>query len=263
MIRRAVSWLRPDARERGAAGLQQGDGPMASAPFSLPRPSDPQDLRQWIALARIKRPEGRDSYRMTYGGDGLEDLPENEPVALYFPRYKGSELKQILASVQPHPRSDGRFAAARLQQCELFADGRGRVRLRRDPEQEARLGGAVWTDEDLKGAWICVRRDRLAELLEGQRSEDGEAALYFFQIQGMPVYAAEDGEGATPVAEIVDYLETGAHGVLTLRLLRPAEGSGGEAAANSEVLVPYLPEFIEADLHAGRATVRRLPELLP
>ena len=180
-----------------------------------------------IALARITGADPRPlSYRVTTGGNGLEDLSLPCEIWLHRPAYRGTDLKRILASVYPHPDPAGEFQVATLEAWQPGQKSRGRVRLRCDVEE-------------LDGWWICVEQERLIA---------GSDELYWFQVLGLPV-RDEAGEA---VATTAGYLETGAHGVLRL-----------ETPDGQEVLIPFVEQFVSVDLEGGCLRIPDFADFLP
>lgn len=85
--------------------------------------------------------------------------------------------------------------------------------------------------ESLVGAWVLIPRAIL----------DRTDGLYFYHIRHLPVCRRV---GEVPVGRIVDYLETGASGVIVI-----------ETPVGAEVLVPFLDEFVTLDRAAGCALI--------
>lgn len=175
-----------------------------------------------LAIGRIAGAQGRPgAFTVTVRGDGLADLKTPFPCLLHRAAYRGVDLSQILASVYPRPREDGEYWPATVSSVAPVRGGKTIVRLKLPEELAA---------QDIKGFWICVREEQLLTSGEG---------VYLFQLLGLPVYADPAGE---PVAQVKDFLETGAHGLLVLERL---DGGG-------EVLLPLVEEHAALDLVAGR-----------
>ncbi|MCR9144539.1 MAG: hypothetical protein NXI24_20035 [bacterium] len=206
----------------------------------------PQDLEDLIAVARLTGglPGKTSRYGVTVGGDGLADLKPPIQIWLHRPAYRGNDLKKILSSVKPHPRSDGFFAPVELLSRKVRGKGKGEVRLKL-PEDFTGDDG----DLDLMGWWLCCEREQLAATGE----------VYVFQMIGLAVHR-RNGEGEPfeeqPVATVTGYIETGAHGLLETRTLATGD------AEPIEVLVPLVPEYAELDLPNKRVYVRGFDDLI-
>ncbi|MEQ9364877.1 MAG: hypothetical protein RIF32_11570 [Leptospirales bacterium] len=207
----------------------------------------PQDLQDLLAVARLTgASSGKGArYSATVGGDGLAGLKPPVKIWLHRPAYRGNDLKKILNSVHPHPRSDGVFVPVELLFRKIGVKGKAQVRLKL-PEDFSGDDG----DLDLIGWWLCCERGQLA----------AAGDVYVFQLIGLAVHRRnEQGETeAEAVATVTGYLETGAHGLLETRMRRSTE-TGSE---DVEVLVPLVPEYTELDLPNQRVYVRGYDDLI-
>ena len=207
----------------------------------------PSDLQDLIAVARITGalPGRPGRFSVTVGGDGRATLKTPVDVWLHRPAYRGTDLKKILASITPHPQSDGRFERARLV-SRTIGGKKSKAQVRLDVAEETQRDKG---DEELYGWWVCVERRQLIE---------ATSDVFIFQLIGLAVYPVdESGErGAEPIAVVTGYMETGAHGLLETRTLPRGD-------AEVEVLVPLVPEYAELDLPNGRVYVRGYEDLIP
>ncbi len=165
-------------------------------------------------------------YRVTSGGDGLSVLETPCDVWIHRPQ---AGLKNVLA---PSSRGIGAgdLFPARVLGLRLVKGG-ALLDL-------ASADGGTFADS-LAGCWLCIPRS----LLE---ADDG---IYRFQLIGLDVREQGDGE---PVGTIKDYFETGAHGILTIRMLND----------NAEVLVPFIDEFTELRFSDGFVLIPTLRDFL-
>jgi ribosomal 30S subunit maturation factor RimM len=202
-------------------------------------PDHPENL---IAVARITGSDGRGGrFRVTVGGDGLAAIKPPLDIWLHRPAYRGNDLQRILDSVRPHPHSDGAFLRARLVFRSIKANRKGRVVLE-GPDDTVFVPPV--DSPDLDGWWLCLNQQQLA----GPGPD-----VYVFQLIGLAVHAARgEQRDPEPLATVTGYIETGAHGVLETK-----------TADGVEVLVPFVPEYTELDLDAGRVYVRDFADLIP
>ena len=111
----------------------------------------------------------------------------------------------------------------------------------------------------LKG---CTDRDMALRLLRVDIAVERTAlppleqnAFYWYQLQGLRVYAAQTGGHRMLLGQVDHLLETGANDVL---VVKPMDGSLDQR----ERLVPWVPEkvVLQIDLDAGELTVDWDPE---
>ncbi|MCB1326107.1 MAG: hypothetical protein KDK35_12800 [Leptospiraceae bacterium] len=168
--------------------------------------------------------------RATYGGDALRGpLALPLPVWLYRPAYSGADSGRILEPARkgiPDSQIEARSSRATLTAV--------RTRAR-----HALLSIEPGPDATAVGLWVCLER----AAIEAAAGSDG---LFFFQIRGLPVATAT---GAESIGHVIDFLDTGADGVLLIRCLD-----------DCEVMVPMVDEFVTVDLKAGFVFVPQLDE---
>jgi ribosomal 30S subunit maturation factor RimM len=74
--------------------------------------------------------------------------------------------------------------------------------------------------DDIIGSWLCIKKESI--------KQKGE--LFFFDIKGKMV----KDEFHRPIGNIIDYLETGAHGILIIEL-----------DDKKQIFVPFIQEYCE------------------
>lgn len=162
----------------------------------------------------------------TTRGSALAELRPPFEARLFFPaaRAAAGSVEDLAPSFEG-PR-EGRFESVTVTE----------VRLRKHT-QAVRV--QLYRPVEPVGAWLCIDR-RLLEKGDG---------LYFYRIKGLPVRRSP---GAEDLAVIVDYMETGAHGILIVR-----------RQDNGELL--YLPlhkEHVHLDLEKGESIVPAYDDFL-
>ncbi|MBI3395288.1 MAG: PRC-barrel domain-containing protein, partial [Spirochaetia bacterium] len=90
---------------------------------------------------------------------------------------------------------------------------------------------------DLVNLWLCAKPESLP----------ASESLLWFQVKGLPVFTS-DGRN---VGTIVDYEETGAHGIFGVR-----------TPQGSDVLLPVAPSHVVVDIQAGRVTALQWDEMV-
>ena len=169
-----------------------------------------------VPVARIQRQAGPSAFRCTAPGNGLEELKAPCNVWLHFPKIAEQPLAPLAAGFVPDLR-EGRLLS-----------------LEHNEHHTTLQLESKW--EIPPGAWVYVEDADFA----------AAESIYFYQIRGLKV----QDETGTERGEILDYLETGASGVLILKL--------GER----EIMVPIVDQFVEFRLKEGHVLVKSLEDFL-
>lgn len=192
------------------------------------------DQPEYLAVARIREViEPESLFVCTARGSALDEVPLPVEGRLFWPRSSqasgpsaspGDSLED-LAPAYLGPGA-GKGVAVTLTEKKIR---RHHYLLRLQLHQNPGASSFV-------GAWLLFPRLLL----------DRSPGLFFYQIRHLPV---RRHEGEEPVGRIVDYLETGANGVIVV-----------EANDGAEILIPLVDEFVELDVQAGRVLVPLLDE---
>lgn len=171
-----------------------------------------------VPVARIQRQTGPSAFRCTAPGNGLGALKIPCNAWLYFPR----PAEQPLA-----PLADG-FVPGDLRECVLSS---------MEQNEHNTTLGIEFPHEIPAGAWVYV---------EGSDFARNKEDIYFFQIRGLKVL----DEQGTERGKVLDYMETGASGVLVL------------AVGEREVMMPVVEPFIEFHIDQGYILARSFEDFL-
>ncbi len=149
---------------------------------------------------------------MTAGGNGLGELGAPFSAYLYEPPVQDRAQANLLTPAESGLNPDGKLFPLTVV-WKTVSGKRGAVMINPVPN----------LDQGLEGCWLCVERASFAE----------DTGLYFFELRGLPVLAAETGQ---PLATVTGYLETAAHGVLVTT-----------TPDGAEVLIPLVETFCQID----------------
>lgn len=169
-----------------------------------------------VPVARIQRQTGPSAFRCTAPGSGLVQLKFPCKIWLHFPNPGETPLAPLGTGFEPQLRE------AALLSVE---------------HNEHNTSVELQSAFDVpSGAWIYAE--------DADFAADGD--IYFYQIRGLRVFDEQGRERGT----VLDYIETGASGVLVLGI------------EEREVMVPVVDEYVEFRLKAGCVLVKSLEDFL-
>lgn len=169
-----------------------------------------------VPVARIQRQSGPSAFRCTAPGNALGQLKLPCNAWFHFPKIGEQPLAPLALGFAPELRE-------------------GSLLSMEHNEHNTTLHlESKW--EIPPGTWVYV------EDVDFASGDD----IYFYQIRGLKV---QDETGAER-GEVLDYLETGASGVLVLRI------------AEREVMVPIVDQYVEFRVPQGHVLVRSLEDFL-
>jgi hypothetical protein len=170
-----------------------------------------------VPVARIQRQAGPSAFRCTAPGNALEHLKLPCSAWFYFPKIAEQPLAPLAEGFVPSELHEGRL-------------------LSMEHNKHNTTLVLEYPSEIPSGTWVYV--------------EDGDFAagtgIYFYQIRGLKVI---DESGAER-GRILDYMETGASGILLLGI--------GER----EVYVPVVDKYVEFNMKEGHVLVKTLEDFL-
>ena len=186
------------------------------------------NFADYLAVGRLSK-ERAEPYRVNIQsrGDALRLFSPPCQAVIYYPSSSHKDdIEPSISGLKP----DGT-----LEQCYLLRIG----------------GDARWVElwknemqpyenyQDLKGAWVCISKDAVVEKNDG---------LYVFQLKGLEVFETQESDAC---GVIVDYFETGAHGILVAKL------PDGE-----ECMIPFVDEIVTYDADKKRLIVENFKDFL-
>lgn len=178
-------------------------------------------------------------YRITVGGDALQDLKPPFPVWIYHPSTvttRSTDL--VLPAIEGLP-AEAELTPARIRAMSV-AGKKGWIDLQNVSNGGSNPNNPVETEGTgpQVGDWICVEKQKLLQASD---------AVYYFQILGCEVRERSDGD---PIGDVVEVYETAAHTVVDVR-----KRDGGTI-----VSIPLVDAFVEMDLPERRLIVSQFAD---
>ena len=170
-----------------------------------------------VPVARIQRQAGPSAFRCTAPGNALEHLKLPCSAWFHFPKITEQPLAPLADGFVPDLRE-------------------GRILSMEHNKHNTTLVLEYQSDIP-PGSWVYVEDADFAS---------GAEDIYFYQIRGLKVV---DESGAER-GRILDYMETGASGILLLDL------------GSREVYIPVVEKYVEFHMKDGYVLVRMLEDFL-
>lgn len=190
----------------------------------------------YVSVARIKKlvHTGKQLYLCTCPGDGLSNLPESFE-ALAVPGDSSPHQPPLGGFTENNP--GGTLASIRKQ----GAVASGKARLQIHPSGSSKGDSTPNETMDLSGHWLFVDQ----ELLESRSAEE---EVFLYELKS---FACRDLKSGQPCGPILDYRETGAHGILEVEW------------QNRSLLVPLTDEHVRIRRKEGMVEFTDLSALDP
>ena len=172
-----------------------------------------------IPIAHKKQKIGAHKYKVTCKGDGLASLELPTQVWLYRHSEMEEDAKGIAKiatrSIDPE-LANGSLQCASLTAVSALASAYPHLEIHSPLDTQKETASS---SSNAEGSWLCVPKLQLS-------SQSKET--FVFQILGLPVFSS--GE---EVAKVIDYFETGAHGIIVASCLQSAK----------EVMIPFIEQY--------------------